>query len=44
MQRQGRELVDSDVVGPFSRHHDKSLAGLQVLEILGVFGFELMIE
>ena len=44
MQRPGREFVDADVVRPFSRHHDESLAGLQVRKIFAVLGFELMIE
>jgi hypothetical protein len=44
MQRPRREFIDSDVVGSFCRHHDEGLAGLQILEIPGVSGFELVIE
>jgi hypothetical protein len=40
----GRELVNPDVVGSFSCHHDESLAGLQLLQILSVFRSKLVIE
>src|SRR3989337_4537705 len=43
MQRSRRKLVDPNVVGPFSGHHDKRLAGFEVVEIVAIFDFELVI-